>query len=193
MIPVVLGLGSNKSFNSLSPLELLGRACLKLGNVFKESGEKISLSSVYCTKAMYVTDQSDFYNMAVLGFLPETCSPQKLLEEIHKIEAELGRDRTKEIRFGPRSIDIDIELFGKLKICLPDLEIPHPRLCERSFILTPMLEILPESADCIDRDFYAVCLSRLSDQGIQKIMDCDEFRKRFFPEAAYECTGKQCY
>lgn len=190
MIPVVLGLGSNKSYNRLEPVELLGRACLELRNIFKESGEKISLSSVYVTKAMYVTDQSDFYNMAVLGFLSENCSPQKLLKEIHKIEAELGRDRSKEIRFGPRSIDIDIELLGNLKINLPDLEIPHPRLCERSFILTPMLEILPESADCIDRDFYAGCLSRLSEQGIRKFMDSSDFRKKFSLEAAYECTGR---
>ena len=188
MIPVVLGLGSNKSYNSLEPVELLGRACLELKNEF---ASEISLSSVYVTKAMYVTDQSDFFNMALFGFLPDSYLPKTLLERIHIIESKLGRDRKKEIRFGPRSMDIDIEIFGNLKINLPDLEIPHPRLCERSFILTPMLEILPESADCIDRDFYAACLNRLSEQGIRKFMDCAEFRKRFFPEAADECTGRQ--
>ena len=61
---------------------------------------------------MYVENQSDFYNMVMLGTLSDEYTPHKLLEYIHRVESLLGRNRAKEIRFGPRSIDIDIEFFG---------------------------------------------------------------------------------
>ncbi|MFG1480967.1 2-amino-4-hydroxy-6-hydroxymethyldihydropteridine diphosphokinase [Xanthobacter sp. V4C-4] len=60
------------------------------------------------------------------------------------VERMLGRDRSREVRFGPRRIDIDILLFGTDKIDQPDLEIPHPRLMERAFALVPLLEIAPD-------------------------------------------------
>ena len=91
---------------------------------------------------MYVVDQEDFYNMALVGLLDDGICARALLEKIHEIEAAFGRAREKEIRFGPRSLDIDIEFFGRQKILEPDLQIPHPRLKERAFVLTPLLEVL---------------------------------------------------
>ena len=61
----------------------------------------------------------------------------------------MGRNRAKEIRFGPRSIDIDIEFFGDSEINDSDLQIPHPRLYERAFVLKPLLEILPKCSDVL--------------------------------------------
>lgn len=94
---------------------------------------------------MYLTDQDDFYNMAVCGFYEGDAF--SLLQEIHRTEAMLGRDRSREVRNGPRSIDIDIELFGKEEISTPDLTVPHERIGERAFVLKPLLEILNENAD----------------------------------------------
>lgn len=140
---VFLGLGCNKKFNSHSCVETLELACSRLGNLL--SGMQVS--SIYKTAAMYVTDQDDFYNMAVCGFYEGT--PRQLLIEINSIEAEYGRNRDLEIRNGPRSLDIDIELFGNLKINEPDLIIPHERMEERSFVLVPVLELINKNAEIL--------------------------------------------
>ena len=138
MTPVALGLGSNKKFSCLFPEEILGGAIFELSKIL----HNIEISSVYRTKAMYVVDQEDFYNMALVGLLDDGICARALLEKIHEIEAAFGRDREKELRFGPRSLDIDIEFFGRQKILEPDLQIPHPRLKERAFVLAPLLEVL---------------------------------------------------
>ena len=70
-------------------------------------------------------------------------SPHALLRELNKIEARLGRNRTREIRYGPRTIDLDILLYGKLQIATPDLEIPHRLMLKRAFVLVPLAEIAP--------------------------------------------------
>lgn len=135
--------------------------------------ENILVSSVYRTAAMYVTDQDDFYNMVVAGDFRGT--PRQLLDKIHAVEAELGRDRTKEIRNGPRSIDIDIEIFGRETVSEKDLVIPHERLTERAFVLKPLLEILQimeRNADKRNTDipFETVFLEeKLSALGEQRI------------------------
>ncbi|MCH5282886.1 MAG: 2-amino-4-hydroxy-6-hydroxymethyldihydropteridine diphosphokinase [Treponema sp.] len=141
---VALGLGSNKKFSALRPEEILGGAVFELSKILRG----VEISSVYRTKAMYVLEQDDFYNMALAGFLDEGISARDLLEKIHEIEASFGRDREKEIRFGPRPLDIDIEFFGNQKISEPDLQIPHPRLKERAFVLIPLLEVL----DCLEKE-----------------------------------------
>lgn len=159
---ILLGLGSNRSFDSKSPLELLNEACVALQDVSGLSDMRFS--SVYKTRAMYVENQDDFYNMAAVGFAENSLSPQKLLQKIHAIEALFGRDRKKEIRFGPRSLDIDIELFGNQKISTPELEIPHVRLKERAFVLVPALEILDVSADKSIMEEFSSVLTLLKEQ-----------------------------
>ena len=132
---------------------------------------------------MYVTDQDDFLNMAVAGFVDEkVVTPSSLLDKIHAIEAELGRNRAAEIRNGPRSIDIDIELWGNEKISFEDaknpmrnLEIPHPRLKERAFVLIPMLEISGEFADFINGDVFADALSKIGTGGVEKKLGKEDF------------------
>jgi len=177
---VLLGLGSNASYNGSSSLELLGHACTQLSAIV----DNLVCSSVYRTKAMYVADQSDFYNMAVRGTV-HAVTPEQLLCSIHDIEAILGRDRSREVRFGPRSIDIDIELFENRIIDEPDLQIPHQRFHERKFILVPALEILTEPADCIEREKCTAYMQTLPDQGIKLYLSSSDFRKSFFPEAVH--------
>ena len=160
----MLGLGSNTQYEGFSSIELLSNACKKLSSVL----ESMVCSSIYITKAQIVTDQDDFYNMVVKGFVPDSMTPYELLEIIHSIEAEGGRNRAKEIRFGPRSLDIDIEEFGDITISDEKLQIPHPRIQERAFVLIPALEILNESADSLLRKTYENFLNKLPDQGVEK-------------------------
>lgn len=179
---VVLGLGSNRSWNNKDSLELLYDSCRMLEPFFSD----FRVSSVYSSKPMYVEDQSDFYNMAVCGYVDEKkMDATNLLAEIHRIETSLGRNRCAEIRNGPRSIDIDIEIYGKKKILYVDpndsmknLEIPHPRLQERAFVLIPMLEILPEDADFINRKIFSKFLEKIGTCGVEKKITGDAFFSR---------------
>lgn len=158
---VLLGLGSNKSYNNKSPLELLACAGGELCSLM--SG--CAFSSVYKTPAMYVTDQEDFYNAAVLGYVADDADAFDFLHKINEIEAKYGRDRAKEVRFGPRSLDIDIELFGDEQIESPELEIPHVRMEERAFVLIPSIEVLTDSADELIREKYIKCLAAVEKEG----------------------------
>ena len=100
-----------------------------------------SVSGIYETAPWGVTDQPEFWNQAVE--LKTTQSPQELLTELKRIEQECGRQETS--RWGPREIDIDILIFGSQQLELPELIIPHPRLQDRRFALTPLAEIAPDT------------------------------------------------
>ncbi|MBQ0162801.1 MAG: 2-amino-4-hydroxy-6-hydroxymethyldihydropteridine diphosphokinase [Treponema sp.] len=169
---VVLGLGSNRSYNGLDPVSLLRRAVVELEKIASD----VVISSVYRTKAMYVEDQDDFYNMVIAGLVEDGMTPHKLLECIHEIEGFLGRDRSKEVRFGPRSVDIDIEFIGDLEIDDPDLQIPHPRLIERAFVLQPLLEILPKCADAMKGEkLKKIEKMTVSSKDVQLYLDSKSF------------------
>ena len=157
MKKIILGLGSNRSFNSLSPVQLLDAACEELKKIVSEP----CFSSIYTSKAMYVTDQEDFYNMVCTGFVADDEDPYDFLEKIHKIENKYGRDRTKEIRFGPRSLDIDIESFGDFVSSDPVLTLPHPRVKERAFVLIPLLELFSDCAEDLQRKEFSDALAEL--------------------------------
>ena len=180
---VLLGLGSNKSYNGLAPMELLSLAGEELSRLM----EDVHFSSVYKTKAMYVEDQEDFYNAAALGYVSDDADAFDFLHKINEIEAKYGRDRAKEVRFGPRSLDIDIELFGNEHINAPELQIPHIRMEERAFVLIPSIEVLKYSADEIVREKYIKCLEAVEKtggaEGIKKLQE--------FPKAVeYGRNGK---
>ena len=136
MSEVFLGLGSNKSFGGLCPLEVLRRACLELSSFLSA----FRTSSVYKTGAMYFEDQDDFLNMVVCGMYKGSAA--ELLDETGRVEVKFGRNRKREMRNGPRTLDIDIELFGEQTIKTDTLTIPHERLFERKFVLEPLLELL---------------------------------------------------
>lgn len=143
MKKVILGLGSNRNYNGLTSLQILSKACASLSEILSF----ITLSSVYISKPMYYENQDNFYNMALSGFLDDSILPEVLLEKIHLIEKEFGRNREKEIRNGPRSLDIDIEYIEGISLNTENLKIPHPKIKERAFVLVPVLEILDKTAD----------------------------------------------
>jgi len=95
-------------------------------------------SAVYETAPMYVADQPAFLNMAVQG---ETeLAPDALLAHLKGIEAALGR-AAGGVRFGPREVDLDILLYGDEVLATPVLEVPHPRMAERAFVLRPLADV----------------------------------------------------
>ena len=130
---VYLGLGSNIG-NRIRNLEKA------LAFLAAQSGIQVtSTSSLYETEPVGFRDQGWFVNQ-VVG-IETTLPPFELLQVTRHIENTLGR--TRAIRWGPRSIDIDILLYGDVVIDHADLTIPHPRMTEHRFVLVPLAEIAP--------------------------------------------------
>ncbi len=135
-INVFLGLGSNMGDRAA---QLHAAADL----ISKNIGKIAKKSHVYETQPWGKTDQDRFLNQVVMA--NTTLDPRELLEKITKIERELGRERRRDQdKWGPRTIDIDILFYGKRVIRDKGLEIPHPELHKRAFVLVPLLEIAPD-------------------------------------------------
>lgn len=118
-------------------------ATLKKGRALLTDRSDISLlasSKLYETKPYGDVAQDDFLNGAIL--IETSLEPEELLTAIHQVEAALGRKRT--IHWGPRTLDIDILLYGEEKLDLPTLKIPHVELTKRSFVLIPLKDIYRE-------------------------------------------------
>jgi 2-amino-4-hydroxy-6-hydroxymethyldihydropteridine diphosphokinase len=131
---VFLGLGSNLG-NSEETIE---RSLPALGlRGFRVTAR----SSLYLTEPVEAPGQGSFLNAVVGGETELT--PEELLAHCLEVEAELGRVRGA--HHGPRTLDIDLLLFGSLVRATPDLTLPHPRLHERLFVLVPLEEIAPEA------------------------------------------------
>lgn len=103
-------------------------------------GSILLFSSIYETEPWGIDNQNTYLNQVIS--VETELSPYQLLNNIHKIEKELGRVR--EIHFGPRTIDIDILYYGNLILDTKNLKIPHPHIQKRRFILVPLSEIIPE-------------------------------------------------
>ena len=117
------------------------------------------LSPLYETRPMYVVDQPLYLN--AVGRLVCGFAPKVMLGHLQRIEKDLGRDRSRELRMGPRTLDLDILLCGDLVIDSPLLTIPHPRITERMFVLVPLLALAPGLKDPRTGIRYAETLERL--------------------------------
>lgn len=104
------------------------------------------VSSIYETDPVGYTDQAPFLNMAAA--VKTSLSPFELLDLTQHIENELGR--TRNIRWGPRTADLDILLYNRENIETEQLIVPHPRMHERLFVLVPLLEIYPDYEGSVD-------------------------------------------
>jgi 2-amino-4-hydroxy-6-hydroxymethyldihydropteridine diphosphokinase len=113
-----------------------------LGQLAAEEGvELLAVSTLRETEPVGYRDQPNFLNGA--AELETRLSARELLERLLAIEHRLGRVRGKGPRFGPRTIDLDLLLFGDETIDEPGLTVPHPRLAERRFALEPLAELAP--------------------------------------------------
>lgn len=99
----------------------------------------VTVSSVYETQAKGFSNQPTFFNAACL--VRTQVNPFEMMHKIREVETTLGRHRS--FINAPRILDIDILLFASFTICAPPVVLPHPRLAERSFALTPLVEIAP--------------------------------------------------
>ncbi len=106
------------------------------------------------------------------GRLPDPAGAEALLEELHAVERQFGRNRQEERRHGPRPLDLDLLLYGGLVIETSDLVVPHPRMEERRFVLLPLLELDGSLRNPRDGRPFAEALAELPDQGVRRMESC---------------------
>jgi 2-amino-4-hydroxy-6-hydroxymethyldihydropteridine diphosphokinase len=122
-------------------------------------------SSLYETEPQDLRDQPWFLNCVVE--VETELFPKLLLTRVKRIEKSLGRKRT--LVKGPRTIDIDILLYGSFVIQTAELEIPHPRMSERRFVLEPLAELAPELRHPVSRKTIRELLSGVAGQVVRKL------------------------
>jgi 2-amino-4-hydroxy-6-hydroxymethyldihydropteridine diphosphokinase len=118
---------------------------------------------LYETEPVDVRDQPWFINTVLE--IGTTLFPRQLLSRTQKIERELGR--TRRVKKGPRTIDIDVILFGHFQISSPDLTIPHPRFQERRFVLAPLSDLDPNLRHPATKETVREMLEKTSEQAIR--------------------------
>jgi 2-amino-4-hydroxy-6-hydroxymethyldihydropteridine diphosphokinase len=141
METVYIAMGGNVPSCAGAPAETLVAAARRLQSL----GRFVARSSLYSTEPVGYADQPRFVNAVVA--LETDLPPRALLQRLLEIEKEFGRDRATGFPNGPRSLDLDIVLYGEQSISEPDLELPHPRFAERAFVLIPLNEIAPQIRD----------------------------------------------
>lgn len=157
MAMAYIGMGANLPSAAGSPEATLVAAAERLGML----GRVTRRSSLYSTEPVGYADQPRFLN-AVAG-LETDLSAGKLLAGLLRIEREFGRDRSAGIQNGPRTLDLDLLLYGAEVIQTAELIVPHPRLGERAFVLVPLNEIAPQMVDPVHRATVKELLAKLRD------------------------------
>ncbi|MFT3762003.1 MAG: 2-amino-4-hydroxy-6-hydroxymethyldihydropteridine diphosphokinase [Pseudoxanthomonas sp.] len=133
-----VGLGAN-----------LGDAAATLRSALRELDElpgtrRLRASRLYRTPAWGVEAQPDFVN--AVAEVETALDARRLLDGLLGIERRHGRDRSREERWGPRTLDLDLLLYGDARLDEPGLRVPHPLMHRRAFVLLPLLEIAPDAA-----------------------------------------------
>lgn len=129
-----IGLGSNLA----EPRQQLMRAETALANL--PHSRLIAVSAYYQSQAIGPGEQPDYLN--AVAALDTTLTPLALLDQLQAIEQAQGRVRT--VRWGARTLDLDLLLYGNQVLDLPRLQVPHPRLGERAFVLRPLADLAPD-------------------------------------------------
>jgi len=141
-----LGIGSNLG----NRLEYLQLAVDTLDAA--DDARVVGVSPVYETAPVGGPEQPEYLNAVVA--LETSRSPRALLELAHEIEAQA--ERVRGVRWGPRTLDVDILLVGDERVDEPDLVVPHPRLAERAFVVVPLADLDPEWRSRIPPDSASV-------------------------------------
>lgn len=135
MAEIYLGLGSNLG-NRLAHL------ASARGAIEKQAGPIRAASSIYDTAPWGPVPQDNYLNQVIR--ISTALAPAELLAVLHDIERAAGRDRKNEVRYGPRTLDLDILIYEDQAVNDDGLTIPHPRIAERAFVLVPLAEIAPD-------------------------------------------------
>ena len=155
---VYVGLGSNLD----DPLRQIERALQALAGLTQT--QLLRVSRRYRTAPWGFAEQPPFVN--AVAELATHLPPRELLDELLALEREQGRHRDG-ARWGPRTLDLDLLLYGDLQVEAPGLVLPHARIAERAFVLVPLAEIAPEGRILGVRIKDA--LARLDQAGIEKL------------------------
>ena len=134
-IPAYVALGSNLD----DPPLQVARAFTALAGL--RGSRMVARSSLYRSRPFGPVAQPDFVN-AVAGMLT-TLDAATMLAELKALEERLGRDRPV-VRWGPRLIDLDLLVHGTTRIDEPQIQVPHPGIADRAFVLTPLAEVAPD-------------------------------------------------
>ena len=159
MVRAYIGLGANLN----QPLLQLQHAVAAVSNI--ESTVVVAVSSFYGSKPMGPQDQPDYVN--AVAALDTFLSPEQLLDALQQIEQQQGRQR-KADRWGPRTLDLDILLFGNEVINTERLTIPHYGMRTREFVLYPLYEIAP-ALQLPDGSVLSSLLEQVSLNGLEKL------------------------
>lgn len=146
-----IGIGSNMG-DKHAYLDL---AVKMLGE--NEACRVLKVSDYIVTEPYGGVEQDDFLNGCIE--LDTVLSPSELLDALHEIENAAGR--TREIHWGPRTLDLDILLYDDLVMCTDTLTIPHPEIAKRRFVLEPLSQIAPYAYDPVRRDYAVNMLERI--------------------------------
>jgi 2-amino-4-hydroxy-6-hydroxymethyldihydropteridine diphosphokinase len=157
---VYIGLGSNMH----DPIQQIQLAYQEIDDI--NSTSLIKVSSFYATAPVGYVEQQDFINAAIE--VSTTLSPQELMQALLEIEAR--HERVREIKNGPRTLDLDILLFNEWRLDEPAIAIPHPRAHKRAFVLYPLHEIAPDLY-IPGEGFVKDLLLGVSDQAIRQLQD----------------------
>jgi len=160
MVDAYIGLGSNLD----NPAEQVKLARLSVAR--QERITELKFSGLYASPPMGPQDQPDYVN-AVMS-IQTALTAVELLSVLQKIEADFGRVRKGE-RWGARTLDLDILLYGDQQIELPDLKIPHIGLTERAFVLYPLQEIASKNLLIPGKGDIGYLVSRCPLNGLEKI------------------------
>lgn len=134
-VEAFVGLGANLE----DPLQQVRQAISELDAI--ERTRVLVASSLYRSAPVGYADQPDFIN--AVAKVQTRLSPHELLDALHAIENRHGRQRS--VRNAPRTLDLDLLLYGTLVVNEDALKLPHPRMHERAFVLLPLAEIAPEA------------------------------------------------
>jgi 2-amino-4-hydroxy-6-hydroxymethyldihydropteridine diphosphokinase len=166
-VKVTIGLGSNLA----NPVEQIQTA-LKLLATMKAS-RLLAQSPLYKSQAMLLDGapaQPDYINAVAL--LETRLSPRELLQQLHAIEQQQGRERNE--RWGARTLDLDILTYGDEQIDEPDLQIPHAGIAERNFVLVPLQAMMGDSFEIPGKGNIAELVKQCPPAGLEKLVQGSE-------------------
>ena len=170
--------GSERQIRSVSALIALGGNVGDVRATFKKAivdicemaqATLIARSSDYATPPWGNERQARFINACIE--IDTARDPYALLSILQRIEQSFGRDRSKETRWGPRTLDLDLIAYDDVSLQGPRLTLPHPRLFARAFVLVPLVEIAPDRL--IAGKTARQALNEVSSEGIERLPDMD--------------------
>ena len=127
----------------------------------------LARSSDYSTPPWGDMQQAQFVNACIE--IQTTLAPLSLLSVLLTIERTFGRDRSRERRWGPRTLDLDLIAYDDISMVQPELTLPHPRLFDRAFVLVPLAEIAPDRLIAGRR--VKAALAEIGSEGMERLLD----------------------